>query len=189
MKALQKISKVIDAINHRIGQVTCWLVLVMILIGAYNSLARYFPSFCERFLPDFYAANAEGLFSKKFTTNALMEMQWHFFAIVFLVGGAYTLQKNAHVRVDVLYDRLTLKKQHWINVVGHTLLMIPFAVLLIIVSKNKILNAWVDKLESSDPGGLPLYYLYTFIWIGFGLLILQGLSQIIKSVSELKEAK
>ena len=120
MNGLLKFSRFVDALNKRVGQAICWLVLLMVLIGAYNSLARYFPSFCERFLPNFYQNNLDGLFAKKFTTNALMELQWHLFAIVFLLGGAYTLLKNAHVRVDVLYDRYSEKTQAWINIVGHS---------------------------------------------------------------------
>lgn len=189
MKVLIKFSKLIDALNQRVGKLICWLVLVMILVGAYNSLARYFPSFCERFFPAFYEANVDGIFSKKFTTNALMELQWHLFAIVFLLGGAYTLLKDAHVRVDVIYDRLSPIKQALINITLHSLFLIPFCVVMMIVSKNKIFNAWADKLESSDPGGLPLYYLYTFIWIGLSLLILQALSQIIKAVYGMRALK
>jgi len=118
-----------------------------------------------------------------------MELQWHLFAIVFLLGGAYTLLKDAHVRVDVIYDRLSPIKQALINITLHSLFLLPFCVVMMIVSKNKIFNAWADKLESSDPGGLPLYYLYTFIWIGLSLLILQALSQIIKAVYGMRALK
>ena len=100
MKGLDSISAGIDWLNERLGRFACWLILAMVLIASYNTVARY----GGRFL------------GVNLTSNALLELQWYLFSVVFLLGGAYALKCNAHVRVDVLFDRLSPKIRAWINI-------------------------------------------------------------------------
>ena len=142
----------------------------MVVIGSVNAVFRYLGRFTGVDL----------------SSNAYLESQWYLFSIVFLLAASYTLRQGAHVRVDVLYGRLSKKGQAWLNLAGGVLFLIPFSVLMIWASWSWVLNSW-DVLEiSPDPGGLPRYPLKTIIPITFVLLILQGFSEIIKSAATIR---
>ncbi|MEJ2382289.1 MAG: TRAP transporter small permease subunit, partial [Gammaproteobacteria bacterium] len=114
MNALLKIAGLIDAMNRRIGQLMQLLVLIMILIGVYNATVRY--------LGGFIGANL--------SSNAYLELQWYLFGAVFMLGAAYTLEKDGHVRVDILQSRLSPKGKAWVDLVGIVVFLIPFCALV-----------------------------------------------------------
>ena len=117
----------------------------------------------------------------------LSELQWYLFSLIFLLGAAYALKDDAHVRVDVVYGRLRRKAKARINVIGSVLMLIPFCVFVLWVSWPSIRNSWIVREGSPDPGGLPRYPLKAVIIVAFALLVLQGISQLLKDVAVLRE--
>lgn len=164
MQKLLTIASWIDRLNERVGRLACWLTLIMVLIGSYNALARYLGRYLQVNL----------------TSNAFLELQWYLFSAVFLLGAAYTLRHNAHVRVDVLFTRLTPRSRTWIELMGTLLFLVPFCVIMLWVSWAPIRNSWMILEMSPDPGGLPRYPIKTLIPLAFFLLLLQGLSDAVK---------
>jgi TRAP-type mannitol/chloroaromatic compound transport system permease small subunit len=141
----------------------------MVLVGVYNVFGR--------FVGQYIGTNL--------TTNALIEGQWYLFSLVFWLGAPYALLHNEHVRVDVLYARKGGRYKAIVNLLGTLLILIPFCSLLIYFSWNFIAVSW-DILEGSpDPSGLPRYPIKTLIAVGAALLILQGISEVIKNGSNL----
>lgn len=170
MKGLLRFAAGVDRFHDRIGALVSWLVLLMILIGAFNTVVRYVGRFTGWHL----------------SSNAYLELQWYLFSLVFLLGAAYALRRNAHVRVDVLYGRLSRRQQAWIDLLGSLLFLIPFSVFALWVSWPSIHNSWKIFEMSSDPGGLPRYPIKTVIYPAFLLLIAQGVSEAIKNLARLR---
>lgn len=114
---------------------------------------------------------------------AVQELEWHLFAAAFLIGAAYTLREDSHVRVDLFYSKLKPKTQAWINLTGFVLFFLPFCVVVIISSKDFITMSFNIAEKSPDPGGLPArYILKSILPISFVFLILQGISLFLKSL-------
>ena len=162
MNFLKKISQIIDAINEKTGLFAAWLTTVMVLTVVYDVVMRY----------GFKKGNI-----------AVQEMEWHLFAVVFLIGAAYSLKKDAHVRVDILYSKFSRKKKAWVDLLGTFIFLIPFSIMIIYSCRGFIESSWAVREISPDPGGLPCrYILKAMIPAGFILLILQGISQAIKNL-------
>ena len=159
------IARVIDLINEWIGRLTYWLVLLMVAIGAWNVLGRYVGR----------------IIGTNLTSNALIEIQWYLFDIVFLLGAAYALKHNEHVRVDIFYKDWSPRRQALANFWGNILFLIPFSCLIIYYSGNTVINSWKILEMSPDPGGLPRYPIKSAIIVAFVLLIFQGISEAIKN--------
>ena len=103
--------------------------------------------------------------------------------MIFLIGAAYTLKHDGHVRVDIIYTKMSPRTQAWVNLIGTFLLLIPFCLIVIIATKMFVLNSWAVQETSPDPGGLPARYIIkAIIPVGFFLLLLQGISQAFKSL-------
>ena len=165
MPKLLRLSRIIDAFNEIVGRLSAGLVLLMILVGVWNVIGRYI---------------GKGI-GQNLTSNALIEIQWYIFDIVFLLGGAYALKHNEHVRVDLLYSRWSHRKKALANFLGTVLFLIPFSVIIIIFSWSAVFNSWAILETSPDPGGLPRYPIKTMIIVSCFLLILQGISEAIKN--------
>ena len=166
-----RLSDVIDRLNNRIGRWTSWLCLLMVLVTAYNTAVRYLG----------------GYFGFRLSSNLYLELQWYLFSLLFLLASAAALGKGEHVRVDILYSRLSAKGRAWIDLLGTILLMIPFSAVTLWLSWPAVRNSWAVREISSDPGGLPRYPLRTFILVCFVLLIAQGVSEIIKKARVLRD--
>jgi TRAP-type mannitol/chloroaromatic compound transport system permease small subunit len=160
----------IDRLNGWVGGFVGWLTLAMVLVGAYNTIVRYLGRY----------------FGVSLSSNAYLELQWYLFSLVFLLGGGYTLLRNAHVRVDVLYARLSKRSQAWVDLVGTLLFLIPFCLFVLWATYPAVRNSWAVWESSPDPGGLPRYPIKTVILIGFVLLILQGISEALKRIAFLR---
>ncbi|NEO41623.1 MAG: TRAP transporter small permease subunit [Moorea sp. SIOASIH] len=165
MQQLLRISRLIDSFNERIGRLTYWILPLMILIGVWNVVGRYLGRFI----------------GENLSSNGFIETQWYLFDLVFLLGAAYTLKHNGHVRVDVFYKSLKPKAQAIANLIGTLLFLIPFCIMVIYFSWGAIVNSWTIQEMSPDPGGLPRYPIKSMIIVSFGLLILQGISEAIKN--------
>jgi len=169
--ALQRISAAIDRLNDRIGSAIQWLALVMVVIGAFNAIARY----------------ADQYTGMSLSSNAYLDLQWYFFSLIFLMGAAYGLNHDYHVRVDVMYARLSRRARAWIDLTGSVLFLVPFAVLMSWISWGWVVRSWTILETSADPGGLPRYPIKTVVLVSFLLLLLQALSQIVKNAAILAE--
>jgi len=171
MSFLKRISAAVDRLNDLIGASIRWLALVMVLLGAFNAVARYLTRFTGVSL----------------SSNAYIDLQWYFFSLIFLLGAAYGLNQDVHVRVDVLYSQLSRKGRAWIDLAGTVLFLLPFSLLMLWVSWPAVRNSWSIREVSPDPGGLPRYPIKAVILVSFVLLVLQALSQIIKQVEIIRD--
>ncbi|WP_353673074.1 TRAP transporter small permease subunit [Synechocystis sp. LKSZ1] len=165
MQILLRLADRIDRLMDRIGRLTGWLVVAMIGIGVGNVVGRY----------------GGKLLGQNLVSNGLLEAQWYLFDLIFLLGAAYALQHNEHVRVDIFYKTLGPKGRAWVNLLGTIFLLIPFCCLVLYYSWGSVINSWQIWEMSPDPGGLPRYPIKTMILVSFGLLILQGLAEMIKN--------
>lgn len=165
MSFLLKLSAWIDTLNTKVGKLTTWLILITTLISAGNAIVR-----------------------KMFDTssNALLEVQWYIFAGVFLLGAAYGLLQNSHVRIDFISSRLSARTRNWIDVVGIVVALIPFCMLSIYLSWPLFVQAYHSGEMSQNAGGLIRWPAYALIPAGFFLLMLQGISEMIKRLAFLK---
>jgi len=170
MSLLLRLARRIDALNRAIGKLAGWLALAMVLTGAFNAVARYFDR-----------AVGGGL-----SSNAYIEVQWYLFSLVFLLGAPHALRAGAHVRVDVLYARLSTRGRAWIDLLGGLLFLVPFCLFALWVSWPAVRDSWAIREGSPDPGGLARYPIKSAIPLAFGLLLLQGLSEIVKRVALLR---
>jgi TRAP-type mannitol/chloroaromatic compound transport system permease small subunit len=164
MNALLAFARLIDALTERIGRLVIWLVLVATLISAGNALARY--------------ALGE-------SSNAWLEIQWYLFGAMFLLAAGYTLKHNGHVRIDILYNRLSARGQAWIDLVGGLLFLMPMAGLLAWLAWPMFMDAWTTHEMSPDAGGLLRWPVKLLLPVGFGLLSLQGVAEVIKRLGVL----
>lgn len=167
---LQKLLTLAQGIDRGIawiGQLTAWLTLVMLAIGGWNVVGRYVGK----------------LIGHNLSSNSLLEAQWYLFDLIFLLGAAYTLQKNDHVRVDIVYKSLGDRQRAWVNFLGTLFFLFPFCGLVIFYSWGSVINSWQIWEMSPDPGGLPRYPIKTMILVSFLLLILQGIAVAIKNLA------
>jgi TRAP-type mannitol/chloroaromatic compound transport system permease small subunit len=164
LHGLLKLSRAIDWINTRFGVVATWLVLIACLVSAGNAASRY-------------------LLSE--SSNGWLEAQWYMFAAMVLLGAPYTLRMNEHVRVDLLYSSLGERTRLWIDIVGGLLFLIPICVILIYFTWPWFVQSWTIHEMSPNAGGLVRWPVKLLLPIGFGLMILQGVSEIIKRIASL----
>lgn len=170
MKRWLRVADWIDRINEWTGRAVYWMALVMVGIGAFNAIARSLDKY-----------TGLGL-----SSNSWLELQWYLFSLVFLLGAAYTLKHDDHVRVDVLYSNLSRTGRAWINILGTLLFLVPFCVLVLVMSWDFVINSWTTLEQSSDPGGLPRYPIKTVIPIALVLVLLQGVSLTIREIAVLR---
>ena len=164
MNALLTLARLIDALTERVGRLSIWLVLIATLISAGNALARY--------------ALGE-------SSNAWLEIQWYLFGAMFLLAAGYTLKHNGHVRIDIFYNRFGPRGQAWIDLMGGLLFLLPMAMLLAWLAWPIFMDAWTTHEMSPDAGGLVRWPVKLLLPIGFALLALQGVAEIIKRIGVL----
>ena len=152
----------IDKISHYIGKTVAWFTTILVLVVVYDVFTRYF--LLE-------------------SSVALQEMTWHIFSIIFLLGASYTLKEDAHVRVDIFYQKFSDKSKAVINSIGVILFVIPFCVILIITSTNWTINSYMINEVSPDQGGLPFRFLIKAVLpLSFVLVLLQSLALLVSSI-------
>jgi TRAP-type mannitol/chloroaromatic compound transport system permease small subunit len=161
---LLKASRVIDAVNDRFGTLATWLVLFACLISTGNAISRY--AFSE-------------------SSNAWLEVQWYMFAAMVFLGAPYVLKVNEHVRVDVIYSAVSERTRIWIDILGCVFFLLPFCAVLIYFTWPWFLDSWRIGEMSSNAGGLIRWPVKLVLPLGFALLALQGVSELIKRVAAL----
>jgi TRAP-type mannitol/chloroaromatic compound transport system permease small subunit len=162
MQGLLKLSGLIDGMNERIGKAATWLVLVIVVISAGNAVMR---------------------FSIDWSSNGFLEIQWYLFSAIFLLCAAYVLLKNEHIRIDVIAGRLSPRAQNWIDVFGILVFMLPMVLMTLYLSWPVFTLAWHSNEMSPNPGGLIRWPVRLLMPVGFFLLTLQGLSELIKRIA------
>jgi TRAP-type mannitol/chloroaromatic compound transport system permease small subunit len=165
VQGLINISKLIDRLNDNVGKLTYWLTLVAVLVSSGNATVRY-------------------LFDT--SSNAWLELQWYLFSAVFLLCGGYALLHGSHVRIDVVYGRWSRRTQLWIDVFGTVVFLLPMAILILYLSWPVFMNAFMNKEVSSNAGGLIVWPARLLLPVGFFLLVLQGISELIKRLAILQ---
>jgi TRAP-type mannitol/chloroaromatic compound transport system permease small subunit len=165
---LLPVTEVIDWVNEQIGKICDWLVLLACVVSAGNAMVRY---------------------AYDTSSNAWLEIQWYMFAIMVMFGAAYTLKKNEHVRVDIVYMVLSERGQLWIDIMGTLLFLLPACVLLTWLSWPFFMQSFNVFEHSSNAGGLLRWPIKLVLPVGFGLVALQGFSELIKRVASLEGLK
>jgi TRAP-type mannitol/chloroaromatic compound transport system permease small subunit len=163
--ALLRLSKLIDALTERIGQAVSWLILAAVLISAGNAVMRKAFSI---------------------SSNAYLEIQWYLFAAVFLLAAGYTLLRNEHVRIDVVLGHFSKRTQIIVETVCTVLFLFPFCWRMITLVWPLVVKAYFDGEVSPNAGGLIRWPVFALVPLGFGLLWMQGLSELIKRIAFLQ---
>lgn len=183
MAGLLALTSLIDGINRRIGIIAIYLVLFASMISAFNAVFRYSTNGIAwleqnvgggvfQWIIDLYRQNS----------NTLSEAQWYMFAGMVMLGGAWTLKVNEHVRVDLLYGAVSERTRTWIDLLGGIFFLLPMCLLMIYFTWPWFMDAWITNEGSNNAGGLVRWPVKLVIPIGFGLVALQGVSEIIKCV-------
>jgi len=162
LDALLGFSRIVDALSERIGRVIAWLVLVTVLISAANATVRKIFDY---------------------SSNSFLEIQWYLFAAIFLIGAGYTLLRNEHVRIDIISARLSPRAQNWIDVIGIVLFLFPMSIIIMWLSWPLLQDSYVRHEVSTNAGGLIIWPARLLVPVGFFLLILQGVSELIKRIA------
>lgn len=163
INSLEQFSSNINCFIDKTGKLTAWLVLALTLLVNYDVAMRYF----------FMSGSI-----------AIQEMEWHLFSLIFLLGAAYTLKHNQHVRLDIFYkDYFSDITKAWVNLFGSIFLLLPFCIFIVLTAWQFTLQSYIHLENSPDPGGLPYRWLLkSSIVLGFVLLLLQGLSDAVKNI-------
>ena len=162
MSILLSLSRLIDRVTERVGHALYWLILVTVLISAANAVVRKVFNY---------------------SSNSYLELQWYLFSAIFLGCAGYTLLKNEHVRIDVIGGRLSRRAQVWIDVFGTILFLLPMAILIGWLGWPLFVDAYVRDEVSTNAGGLTIWPARLLVPIGFLLLAVQGVSELIKRVA------
>ena len=161
MRALLAVSRWIDRLNEQVGTIATWCVLIAVLISAGNALSRYAFSI---------------------SSNAWLEIQWYLFGAMFMLGAAHTLRVNEHVRVDIIYGNLRPRLQAWIDLLGGILFLLPAVLIIGWLAWPYFIESYSRHELSNNAGGLIRWPAKLLLPVGFGLLALQGVSEIIKRI-------
>ena len=164
MKALLAFSRVVDALNEKLSWIADVLVFLSCLISAGNAFSRYAFSL---------------------SSNAWLEIQWYMFGALVMLGASYTLKKNEHVRVDIVYSNINTRKQIGVDIFGTILFLLPATLILAYLSWPVFYNSWAEGEISGNAGGLIRWPIKIFLPVGFALLSLQGFSELIKRIAML----
>ena len=162
MDALLGLSRGIDRVNTFIDRNVSWLILVAVLVSAANAVIR-----------------------KVFNTssNSWLELQWYLYGAAFLGAAAYTLKENEHIRIDIIYGMWSRRTQHWIDLIGHVLFLMPFVTLMVYFLYPWVIRSYVSGEVSTNSGGLILWPAKAMLLIAFVMLFWQGISEIIKKIA------
>jgi TRAP-type mannitol/chloroaromatic compound transport system permease small subunit len=165
VRALLRLSGIIDTINVHIGKWIAWLVLVAVVVSAANATIR-----------------------KIFDTssNSWLELQWVLFSAVFLLCAPWTLKDNEHIRIDIINNLLPQRVRDWIDIVGHAFFLLPLCVVMVVTGIPFFLRSYEINEQSGNAGGLPQWPAKSLVMIGFGLLLAQGISELIKRVAAMR---
>ncbi len=165
MSRLLATSRAIDWFNERVGKAMMWLVLAAVLVSSINAIVRY---------------------GFNISSNAWLELQWYLFGAVFLLGAAYTLKQNEHIRIDIVSSHLSQNARNWIEIIGHVLFLAPLCLLMLWLGVPFFLRSFASGEISSSAGGLIVWPAKLLVPLGFALLLAQAISELIKRIAFMK---
>lgn len=165
MSVALRLSSAIDRLNEMIGKGVSWLILVAVLVSAGNAVVRK---------------------TLDVSSNAWLELQWYLFGAAFLLAAAYTLRQNEHIRIDIVYGIWPRRVQHWIDLFGHVVLLMPFVLLMLFYLIPYVRTSILSGEVSPNAGGLIIWPSKALLLAGFALLALQGISEIIKKIAVMR---
>jgi len=164
MQALLKVSALIDWFSEAMGRFAGYLVLICCLVSAGNAIVRYVFNY---------------------SSNGWLEIQWYMFAFIVLVGASYTLRMNEHVRVDIIYGAISARTRLWVDIIGIIFFLLPACFFLAWLSWPMFTLSLAQNETSSNAGGLIRWPVKFIIFAGFALLVLQGISELVKRIGAL----
>ncbi|WP_293801354.1 TRAP transporter small permease subunit [uncultured Bosea sp.] len=159
------LSRAIDRVGGALGVVASWLVLLACVVSAGNATIRYIFSY---------------------SSNAWLELQWYMFAGMVLLGSAYTLKVNEHVRVDLFYGMVSDRTRHWIDLLGGAVFLLPMCIVMIWFTWPWFVQSWTLNEASNNAGGLIRWPVILLLPVGFVLILVQGISEMIKRAAALR---
>ena len=162
MRLLLKLARAIDALNAVFGRIAAWLVLLACAVSAANATSRY---------------------ALDLSSNAWLELQWYMFAGMVMLGAPYVLRINGHVRVDIFYGRAAPRRRVWIDLAGLVLFLLPIMIALMVMSWPFFVESYLGNEVSGNAGGLVRWPVKLVIPVGFGLMVLQGVAEVIKRIA------
>ena len=168
MRILLTLSRAIDAVTALIGRNVSWLILVAVLVSAYNAVVRYVGDSVPSWIPIPRAS------------NSLLELQWYLYGTVFMLAAAYTLLQNEHIRIDIVSNRLTKRTRDWVDLVCHLVMLIPFAFLMVWLAWPWFWRSYASGEISANAGGLVIWPAKLMVLAGFIMLSVQAVSETIK---------
>ncbi len=188
MGGLLKLSHAIDAVNARFGVIANWLILLSCVLSAGNAAVRYGIDGLLALAAGvpWLQGIASGISWYGNNANAFLEMQWYMFAGVVLLGGPYTLKMNEHVRVDLVYGMVSERTRIWIDIIGGLLFLLPICIILIYFTWPWFVESYRLNEQSNNAGGLLRWPVKLLLPVGFGLMALQGVSELIKRIAALE---
>ena len=166
MQMFLALSRAIDWINESIGKAVGWLILISIFVSAGNATIRKI--------------------APAYSSNAWLELQWYLYGAAFMMAAAYTLKQNEHIRIDILYGMWSRKTQHRIDLFGHIFFLLPFVTLMVWLLIPYVTKSFHSGEHSSNSGGLILWPAKALLLIGFGQLLAQAVSEIVKKIAVMR---
>ena len=181
-----RFTRIIDELSRRVGLAAIWLVLFSALVSAFNAVVRYSIGGMI-WLERSYGGGVFGGIVSLYTqySNVLSESVWYMFGGMVMLGGAWTLKLNEHVRVDLLYGAISERARTWIDLLGGLFFLLPLCILLIYYTWPWFMQAWTQNIMSNASGGLPRWPVRLMLPVGFFVLMLQGIAEIIKCIAAL----
>jgi len=156
------LSGAIDAVTERIGRFVYWLILVVVVISAANAVVRK---------------------AFNYSSNSYLEIQWYLFSAIFLIGAGYTFLRNEHVRIDIISGRLSPRAQNWIDVIGIVFFLFPMSLIIMWLSWPLFIDSYTRGEVSTNAGGLIIWPARLMVPVGFALLLIQALSELVKRIA------
>jgi len=167
LQALLKLSRAIDAVNLKLGKWVAWLILGAVLVATVNAIVRK-------------------VFSN--SSNSWLELQWYLFSAVFLICASWTLLANEHIRIDIVNNLFPKRVRDWIDLLGHVFFLLPFTIVIIITGWPFFTASLAVNEQSTNAGGLPVWPVKFLVPFAFALLLLQGISELIKRIAVMRGA-
>lgn len=165
MGAMLALSRGIDRANELIGRGVSWLILIAVVVSATNAIIRK---------------------TLNTSSNAWLELQWYLYGAAFLLAAAYTLKQNEHIRIDIVYGAFSRRVQHWIDLLGHIFFLMPFVLVMLYLLYPYVMMSIRSGEVSTNSGGLIIWPAKSLLLVGFVLLFLQGVSEIIKKIAVMR---
>lgn len=166
LKGLLPVSRAIDAMNAWLGRYLAWLILGAVLVSSINATIRK-------------------LFD--ISSNSWLELQWVLFGVVFLLCSPWTLMSNEHIRIDIVNQLLPKAARNWIDIIGHAFFLLPWCIIMVITAGPFFWRSAMINEQSGNAGGLPVWPSKALVLIGFALLLIQALSELVKRASVMRD--